>query len=77
MGQSLGIGPVSKDNAGVEQGCVVEGCAPDNPSSSLNLVDPVIGLEEETDVRIQGEQVPAGKADAVVAEVNGPGVVLT
>jgi len=77
MGQPLGIGPVSKDNAGMEQGCVVEGCAPDNLSCPLDLIDPVIGLEEETDVRIQGEQVPAGKADAVVAEVNGPGIVLT
>lgn len=52
MGQSLGIGPVSKDNAGMEQGGVIEGGAPDNLSSPLDLIDPVIGLEEETDVRI-------------------------
>jgi len=60
----------------MEQGGVVERGAPDNPSSPLNLIDPVIGLKEETNVRIQGEQVPAGKADAVVAEVNCPSIVL-
>jgi len=76
MGQSCGFGRVGEDDAGMEKSGVFKGLAPDNLANPLDLGSPVIGFEQETDFRIQVQQLPAGEADPVVAEVNGPGIIL-
>lgn len=76
MGEEVGIGPVGKNNAGMKECSIFKGLAPNDPACALDLIGPVVGLQGETDGCVQGQRLPAGEADAVVAEVDGPGVVF-
>jgi len=76
VGQGRGIRRVGEGDAGVEQGGVFQGFAPDHPTGAFHRGGGIVGLEEETDGGVGSQHLPAGEADAVVAEVDGPSVIL-
>lgn len=67
---------VKKNNARMEQGAVFQGFRPDNPAAAAQGAGCRAGFHHKAHRGIQGQMLPGGKANAMVAEVNGPGVVF-
>lgn len=61
---------------GMKQGGRFKGGAPDDPASPFDSRSGVTCSQEKTDGHIPGQQLSADKADAAVAEVDGPCIVL-
>lgn len=76
MGQDGSVLLVVERDGGVVKRCVLKGFAPDDPADPFDQGDGIVGFEEETNGGIGKQRLPAGEADAMVAEVDGPGVVL-
>ena len=71
-----GDGALGKSDPGMEHGCVFNGLGPDDASGAFQLGDGAVGVHRELDEGVGGQGAAGGKANAVVAEVNGPGVVV-
>jgi hypothetical protein len=68
--------PLGKDDAGVKQGRVCKGHGPDNPANPFYLGGGFIDFQEKAESCVLGQYLPGGKANAVLAEINGPSVIL-
>lgn len=65
-----------KSDSGMKQGGVFKGFGPDNPAYTLERLGRSAGFHRKADISLRGQQLPGGEADAMVAEVDGPGVVF-
>jgi hypothetical protein len=68
--------PLGKNDAGVKQGSVCKGYGPDNPANPFYLGGSLIDVQGKAESGVSGQHLSGGKADAVLAEVNGPGIVF-
>lgn len=65
-----------KGDAGMKKGRVGKGYGPDDSAGSLNCGGSLADLQEKAERGVRGQHLAGGKADAVFAEVNGPGVIF-
>jgi hypothetical protein len=76
MGQDGGVLLVVEGDGGVKEWSVFKGFAPDYSAYPFDQVGGIIGSKEETNGGVDSQQLPTGEADAMVAEVNGPGIIF-
>lgn len=68
--------PFGKNDAGMKQGSVCKGYGPDNPTSPFYFGGGFVDVQGKAESGVSGQHLPGDKANAVLAEVNGPGIVF-
>jgi len=68
--------PLGKNDAGVKQGSVCKGHGPDDPANPFYLGGSLVDVQGKAESGVLGQYLPGGKANAVLAEINCPGIVF-
>ena len=68
--------PLSKNDAGMKQRSVCKGRGPDNPADPFYLDGRLVDLQGKAESGVRGQRLSGGKANAVLTEVNGPGILF-
>jgi hypothetical protein len=68
--------PLGKNDAGVKQGSVCKGYGPYNPADPFYLGGRLIDVQGKAESGVRGQHLSGGKANAMLAEVNSPGIVF-
>lgn len=67
---------LGEGQADVEEGSGFKGLGPDHPADTVQFADRAVGFQGETNQGVWSQGLTAGKANAVVAEIDGPSVVV-
>lgn len=75
-GRQGGNKPLGKNDAGVKEESVCKGHGPDDPANPFYLGGGFVDLQGKAESGVLGQYLPGGKANAVLAEINGPGIIF-